>query len=181
MFGLGVCATAILTLMLPASAPNLDSLLLLRALMGLCEACTFPAANVLFSEWFPAKERSFLLTLVYSGSYLGQAIAYPLSVYFINLRHNKDNVSVSWPLVFYFFGALGIAWFLCWRLLIYSTPDLDPTISSEERAYIKCTSKQDADVVLQKVAVTRSPHPPWRGFFTCPAAWALYLNHFAYG
>ena len=74
-----------------------------------------------------------------------------------------------------------MAWWVVWQLLIASTPESHPTITEAERAYLQATVKEDADVVTDKVEVTKSPSPPWLNFFTTPCAWALYLNHFAAG
>ena len=85
IFGAGVLATAVLTLFIPLCAPSVPALISLRALMGFFEACTFPAVNVMFSAWLPAKERSFLITVANSGAYMGQACAFPISGYLINM------------------------------------------------------------------------------------------------
>jgi MFS family permease len=185
VFGLGVLSTGVLTLLLPlcanAAPPNAPPVALycLRALMGVCESVTFPATLVMFTSWFPAKERSFLVAFVNSGAYMGTAIAFPVSGFFINMHSGEDGISTSWPLVFYSFGSMAIAWWLLWCYTVYDTPEEHPTISHAERVYLQATTKQDADVNIAKIDIPMSASPPWRGFVTCPAAWALYINHFA--
>ena len=43
----------------------------------------------------------------------------------------------GWESVFYVFGILSLIWFLAWAFLISDSPDTHPTISREERDYIK--------------------------------------------
>ena len=132
----------------------------------------------MFSHWFPAKERSFLISAANSGAYIGTAVAFPVSGALINIRSDPvTGVSTSWPLVFYCFGGVGIAWWCLWQLLVSSTPDADPTITPAEREYLNATTKQDADVNVEKVVVHRSASPPWRGFATSSAAWVYMLMH----
>jgi MFS family permease len=68
VFGTGVLCTAMFTLLIPICAPHLGVLYALRAVMGLCESVTFPAAYVMASHWFPAKERSQLLAIMTAGN-----------------------------------------------------------------------------------------------------------------
>ena len=44
---------------------------------------------------------------------------------------------VSWESVFYVFGALGVVWFIAWSFLVFDGPDVHPSISEEEKAYIQ--------------------------------------------
>ena len=94
IFGLGVLCTAILTCLLPLCAPHLDVLLAIRAVMGLCESVTFPAAFVMASCWFPAKERSRLLSIINAGAYIGTAIAFPVSGMVVDL-HKDAHINAQ--------------------------------------------------------------------------------------
>lgn len=62
--------------------------------------------NNLFLCWVFVKERSRLLVLVYSGMYLGLVIGL---VFFFGLIY-----WFNWLLVFFFFGLLGVFWFVIW-------------------------------------------------------------------
>lgn len=192
VFGAGIATTALLTMLLPVVSSSLPALFVVRALMGLGEAVTYPAANVLYTQWVPSPERAVLVAFSSSGSYLGTAFAFPISSELIALRASNvttyidtktgevHGVSTSWPWVFYTFGALGLVWWGVWHLLAASSPEESSATSSGELAYIQRTRRQDADAVLSKVVVRRSASPPWRGFLTHRAAWALYINHAAY-
>jgi len=47
---------------------------------------------------------------------------------------------LSWPSVFYIFGAVGVVWYLLWQQYAASSPASDPKITQEERSYIEETS-----------------------------------------
>jgi hypothetical protein len=46
-------------------------------------------------------------------------------------------------------------WWLAWQYLVASTPDEHTTVTEAEKAYLAATVKQDADVQIDKVEVTR--------------------------
>jgi hypothetical protein len=99
----------------------------------------------------------------------------------VDLRKDEEGISTTWPYVFYVFGAAGMIWWLGWQYLVASTPDSHPSITEAEKAYLAATVKEDADIQVEKVQVEKSESAPWLAFFTTPAAWALYVNHFASG
>ena len=45
--------------------------------------------------------------------------------------------TLGWESVFYVFGVLGVIWFIVWVLLVFNGPEDHPTISTEEREYLK--------------------------------------------
>lgn len=96
----------------------------------LFKGTTFPALSALLGKWVPAGERSKIGTLVYAGSQIGTVFGNALSGILISAT--KD-----WASVFYFFGTLGIVWFVLFTMLCYSTPDSHPFISDEERKYLQ--------------------------------------------
>jgi MFS transporter, ACS family, solute carrier family 17 (sodium-dependent inorganic phosphate cotransporter), member 5 len=190
VFCAGILATSLLTLAVPLCARSLPALYALRALMGLGEAVTFPAANALFTQWFPAGERAALVAFSSSGAFLGTAFAFPISGEIVGLARDnatfvdskgvtRVGLSTSWPWAFNVFGALGCGWAAAFALLGASSPEQSRGISAAELALIQRTRGQDADQVLEKEVVARSPSPPWRAFLTHRAAWALYFNHAA--
>lgn len=42
----------------------------------------------------------------------------------------------GWPHVFYFFGGLGIVWYVLWLILCYNSPSSHPFITEEEKSYL---------------------------------------------
>ena len=179
VFGLGVFGTAIMTLLLPLCADRLWLLLVVRAVMGFCESVTYPAMNALFTKWVPSTERSFIVSFCNAGAYFGTAIAFPVSGLLIDIHKDEHGVSTTWPWVFYLFGAVGVLWFFFWELLGASSPEESRWITEDEKVYIQATASQDADQQVTKSVVERSESPPWKGFLTSTAAWALYINHFS--
>ena len=83
-------------------------------------------------RWVPTKERSRSLALVYSGMYSGSILGLALSPHMVEV--------LSWPSVFYLFGAVGILWYALWQSKAASSPASDDSISTEERNYIEETS-----------------------------------------
>lgn len=120
----------------------------LRFLEGLGEGTTFPALSALLAAWIPLSERSKIGSLVFGGGQVGTILGTYLSGI---LLHNFD-----WPWVFYFFGALGLLWFVIFvsvnfiklsqiifethvfqTLICYSDPGSHPFIKDSEKEYLK--------------------------------------------
>ena len=80
VFGTGVLATALLSLVLPLAACGnlkgtgdkrdfrLAAFTLVRVLMGFCEAVTYPSAYAIMKEWAPAPEKSAMVRFVHNNS-----------------------------------------------------------------------------------------------------------------
>ncbi|XP_008577116.1 PREDICTED: sialin isoform X2 [Galeopterus variegatus] len=134
LLGFGVLGTAIFTLFTPLAADlGVGPLIVLRALEGLGEGVTFPAMHAMWSTWAPPLERSKLLSISYAGAQLGTVISLPLSgiiCYYMN-----------WTYVFYFFGMVGIFWFILWIWLVSDTPETHKRISHYEKEYILSSLK----------------------------------------
>lgn len=104
--GLGILSTAVFTLLTPLAIEQggSDWLIVTRVLMGLGEGTTFPALSVLLAAWVPANERGKLGALVLGGGQVGTIMGNLLSGVFLDMY--------DWPFVFYFFGGLGVVWFV---------------------------------------------------------------------
>ena len=123
MYGAGIMATAVLTLLTPWIAyTGLVPFIIIRILEGIFEVAfqvdnnpshmlscdtfvidiyiikgvTFPAMHSLWSRWAPPLERSKLVTAAYSGSYFGTVIS--MVVCGLLAEH------FGWPSIFYTFG-----------------------------------------------------------------------------
>ncbi|XP_034241408.1 sialin-like isoform X2 [Thrips palmi] len=157
--GLGLLITSLTTLLSPPAARlGAGWLITLRVFMGLGEGVTFPAISALLSQWVPPKQRSRVGAFVYAGGQLGTVLGNAISGL---LLHNFD-----WPITFYFFGLLGVIWYVLWVALCFSTPNQHPFISAKEREYlnehIMPASKQAFQV-----------RTPWRGILTSLPVWGL--------
>ena len=156
VFGVGVLATALLTMLIPVTAcggswtcpvkhdvngtalvtpASTVSIEVLRVFMGLFESVTYPALMALLSRWAPPSERSFMVAICFSGAQLGTAVAFPLAAY-ISTAAPTNGFWSGWPGVFYIFGAIGCIWFVGWCFYVYSSPETHPRISTGEKIYI---------------------------------------------
>ncbi|XP_046750761.1 putative inorganic phosphate cotransporter isoform X2 [Diprion similis] len=162
--GIGILSTAIFTMLTPVVVEAFDAtgLIVLRVLMGLGEGTTFPAANSLVAQWAPPEERSKISTVVMSGMQVGTVLGTSLSGVLIH------NSSMGWPVVFYFFGAFGVLWFLVWVVLCYSYPDTHPFISDREKKFLRERMSQHTH---KETAPT-----PWRRILTSAPLWALMIG-----
>lgn len=101
--------------------------MMVRFALGLGESGSFPACIKAVSEWFPKKERSFVVGIFNAGTNIGAVVA-PLLVPIITL-------SLGWEWAFILTGALGFIWMIFW-LLIYKRPEKHPKVRKKELAYI---------------------------------------------
>lgn len=130
--GLGILSTAIFTLLTPivtvwGGAPWLITL---RFLEGLGEGVTFPALSALLSTWIPVGERSKLGSFVFGGGQIGTILGTLLTGYLIDYFD-------TWHAVFYFFGLLGLGWFVFFMLLCYKDPASHPFIKDSEKEFLE--------------------------------------------
>ncbi|XP_037911071.1 putative inorganic phosphate cotransporter isoform X2 [Hermetia illucens] len=158
---LGILSTAIFTLITPVVVESGGStaLIILRVLMGAGEGTTFPALSALLASWIPLKERSKLGSLVFGGGQVGTILGTALSGL---LLHHIDG----WHSVFYFFGGLGVLWFIIFTLICYSNPGSHPFIKDEEKEFLERelgVLKRDRNL----------PPVPWKAIITSAPMLAL--------
>nr|XP_042898022.1 sialin-like [Parasteatoda tepidariorum] len=165
VFGGGVLATSIFTLLSPLAA-HLDkyALVAIRVLQGLADGVTTPSITASISKWAPKVERSRLSTIIYTGVMAGNVASLSVS----GLLCSTDFLG-GWPSVFYTFGTIGVIWFFFWCFLMYETPSVHPTISKEEFLYIE----QNKDEESKEKHVI-----PWKDRFTSVPVWALMIAQF---
>ncbi|XP_016837116.1 sialin-like [Nasonia vitripennis] len=161
-YGLGIFLTAIFTLLTPLSITwgNSTGLIVTRILMGLGEGVTYPAINVLLSQWIPPDEKSRISTFVYAGQLLGTI--YANSVSGIILQHSDD-----WSSVFYLIGGNSAIWYILWLALCYNNPREHPFISKFERDYL---SQQ-----LSEHTHKKPPPTPWKHVLKSKPLWAAII------
>jgi ACS family glucarate transporter-like MFS transporter len=91
---------------LTGAAWNYASLAVIRFLFGVGEAGAFPGSTRAFFNWLPASERGRANGVLFSGSRIGAALAFPLLVWMLQVW--------QWRLSFVILGAVGIAWAAFW-------------------------------------------------------------------
>ncbi|XP_055847091.1 putative inorganic phosphate cotransporter isoform X2 [Episyrphus balteatus] len=150
---LGILSTAVFTILSPMAIRlgGSTALIVVRVLMGLGEGTTFPALSVLLSSWVPLKERSKLGALVLGGGQVGTILGNSLSGILLD--------AYEWDWTFYFFGGMGVIWFLIFAVLCYSDPGSHPFIKQSEKEYLL----REMGSIDRK---TDLPPTPWRKILT---------------
>ncbi|EDW39857.1 GL16129 [Drosophila persimilis] len=158
--GLGILSTAAFTMLTPLAIQQggSDWLIVSRVLMGLGEGTTFPALSVLLAAWVPANERGKLGALVLGGGQVGTIMGNMLSGVFLD--------SYDWPFVFYFFGGLGVVWFVIFVFLCYSDPASHPFIKPSEKEYLA----KEIGTIGRNESL---PPTPWKAILTNLPMFAL--------
>ena len=103
-------------------------LFLLRLLVGLAEAPSFPANARIVAAWFPSNERGTASAFFNSGQYFATVIFAPLMGW---IAHD-----FGWRYVFYVMGSLGILVGSVWVKTIYGPKD-HPGVNQAELVYIR--------------------------------------------
>jgi MFS family permease len=112
--------------------------LFIRALIGFFESASFPCIYHFFPLWLPNAEKTFLIPVIVSGLYVGTMIGFALSGVLTKTEIMIGGVDWGgWPSVFYVFGTIGVLWFPIWAWLAHESPDVHPSISPEELAWIQ--------------------------------------------
>jgi len=158
---------ALLSLLIP-SAAKLGGhtgypyyLVIVRVLMGLFSAATFPCMTSMLARWAPQSERSAISTIVMSGSQVGTIVGFFLSGLLVDCW--------GWESVFYIQGGACLVWVLLWQLLASDSPASHPLISQAEQDYIQ---SQLPATSPQSLAV------PWTKIWRSLPFWAILLANF---
>lgn len=137
---------------------NVPGMGLARGLLGIGEACNFPAAIKTVSEWFPKKERSFATGVFNAGANVGiiiTAVCVPIII-----------AHWGWRASFIVTGAIGTL-VLFWWLSVYRKPHEHPKVGAAELAYIQQDGSPDTE---QKVK--------WGELIKYRATWAFAIPKF---
>ncbi|MTD37116.1 MFS transporter [Erwinia sp. CPCC 100877] len=104
------------------------ALFMLRFLVGLAEAPSFPGNSRIVAAWFPAQERGTAVAIFNSAQYFATVIFAPIMGW---LTH-----AVGWQHVFFFMGGLGIVISFIWLKAIHNPTD-HPKVNKQELEYIE--------------------------------------------
>ncbi|KAK6636256.1 hypothetical protein RUM43_009915 [Polyplax serrata] len=166
IFGTAIATSSFLNLLVPGAISIHPTItILVRICQGLVEGVTYPACHGIWRFWAPPLERSRLATLAFSGSYAGVVLGMPLSGLLIG--------GIGWQAPFYFYGVVGLLWYMFWLWLTFEKPCKHPTISAKELYYIEQSLGSSTQVAMPTIATT-----PWRDFFTSTPVYAIIIANF---
>lgn len=161
VLGAGVLLWSLFTLLTPPAAwLGLGMLIVMRILMGMGEAVTFPSIYSMYSRWVPLSERSRAVGLTNSGIPLGTVFALVATPYIVE--------AFGWEWAFYLFGAVGVIWYLFWHAAVTAIPEQHPDVTAAELEQIREGVAEDDGISTV----------PWRRLLTCGPVWAIIVAHF---
>jgi ACS family glucarate transporter-like MFS transporter len=127
-------------------------LFLLRFLVGLAEAPSFPGNSRIVAAWFPNNERGTACAIFNSAQYFATVLFAPVMGWIIH--------TLSWQAVFFFMGAVGIVASFVWLKVIYD-PKSHPLVNAAEIDYIQQGGGL-VDIDVKKVGTTSEAGlPKW--------------------
>ncbi|MEJ7138008.1 MFS transporter [Amphibiibacter pelophylacis] len=103
-------------------------LFLLRFMVGLAEAPSFPGNSRIVTAWFPAQERGTAASIFNSAQYFATVIFSPVMAWLVH--------AMGWQHVFFFMGGVGLIVSFVWLKVIHSPAD-HPRINAAELRYIE--------------------------------------------
>jgi len=157
----GVAIWSIATFVTPiAAAASFAALLAARVLLGLGEGVNFPSIHSLTARWTLPSERARVLSVNYSGMYVGTVLALSVSPLIIK--------AFGWPALFYISGLLGLVWVAVWLYVAADRPETSSRVTTPELELI--TSMRTAE--------PRAVQVPWAAIAREPAVWAIVVAHF---
>ncbi|KAF2903418.1 hypothetical protein ILUMI_02771 [Ignelater luminosus] len=157
VLSLGVLASAFITVITPAIIQNLSWhwLVVSRFLLGFAQAPMYPSITALLAHWVPARQRSRLGSLVYSGIQVGIVTGLLFSGLMIDFFGN-------WPVIFYVWGGLCFMWYGFFLVMCFSKPSSHPFITDKEKQMLN-----------NEFGVTQRFRTPWKTMLKDSAVWAL--------
>ncbi len=107
----------------------LVSLWLIRFLLGVSEATTFPVGNRAVSNWMPPSERAFGTSIMVLGTCIASAVTSPL-VSWLMLRF-------GWQMSFYLTSIPALLIAIAWYRFSTDLPQTHPAVNAAELAHIR--------------------------------------------
>jgi ACS family sodium-dependent inorganic phosphate cotransporter len=157
----GVAIWSLATFLTPTAAGiSFAALIAARVLLGIGEGVNFPSIHSLTARWMLPVERARVISLNFSGMYLGTIVAFLASPPII--------VAFGWPALFYISGAIGSVWVAGWMIFAADRPEDARGISREELELI--TSRRGTQARAELI--------PWAAIAREKAVWAIVLAHF---
>jgi ACS family glucarate transporter-like MFS transporter len=158
---------------LVAGASALPLLFLLRFMVGLSEAPSFPGNGRLVAAWFPAAERGTASAIFNSAQYFATVLFAPIMGWI--------TFTYGWRHVFFFMGAIGLLFSLVWLRWVHP-PSRHPRIGEAELAHLRAGG---ALVDLDADRSSSAPAPQGQGreglkvLLTSRTMWGVYIAQYA--
>ena len=158
---------SICTLVSPLVASNLgyEYFVALRVIQGLIQGPVNPAAMNMIAKWVPARERSFLVTIIFNGNQAGTIITLAICGYVAE--------KLGWQWIFYIFGAVGGMTASLWIFFVHNSPNDHPTISEQEKDFIY------GDIEVSRH--DKAPPAPYIKIFCSLPVWSLVIVYLGSG
>lgn len=165
IFGTAIATSAFLNLLLPGAIMlHPMAVVILRVFQGLVEGVIYPACHGIWRFWAPPLERSRLATMAFSGTYAGIVLGMPLSGILSDIGYGAS---------FFFYGVMGIIWYLCWLWLVFEKPNKHPAITVKELKYIEKSLGESVQLAMPTIATT-----PFREIFHSMPVYAIIVANF---
>lgn len=105
---------------LTGAMQRFTTLLVVRFLFGIAEAGAFPGAARAFYNWLPSTRHGLANGIIFSGSRLGAALAFPAMAWLLDYA--------GWRAAFYLLAIPGLAWAGGWYLWFRDYPAAQPPV-----------------------------------------------------
>jgi ACS family D-galactonate transporter-like MFS transporter len=146
-------------------------LFILRMLIGVFEAPSYPINNRIVTSWFPDKERATAIAIYTSGQFVGLAFLAPLLT---TLQYYA-----GWQGLFIITGIIGIAWGIAWYFF-YRDPLQHASVNEAELQYIE----EGGGLINRKNKNNKNTAQPFnwsdlKEVFSHKKLWGIYIGQFA--
>jgi sugar phosphate permease len=108
---------------------NVNSLIVIRFMLGVVESAVMPSMLILLSHWFTKQERSRANTFLILGN--------PVTVLWMSVVSGYLIDSLGWRWMFILQGAPGILWAFVWWKMIDETPKEAKWLTVQEKTAIE--------------------------------------------
>jgi len=104
-------------------------LLVVRTFFGFAEGPMNATSNRTITNWFPRRETSRAVGVVWSGQAFGAVITPPI----VGLL----AIHYGWRFAFIAAGLIGLVWVIAWRIFATDYPNQNPRVTQQENEYIE--------------------------------------------
>ncbi|MCX9044891.1 MFS transporter, partial [Citrobacter portucalensis] len=157
-----------------AFASSLVFFLVLRLLIGMLEAPSYPINSRVVTTWIPENERARAIGTYTSAQFVGLAFLTPILSWLFS--------QLGWHYVFLVSGSLGIIWALLWYRF-YNEPSSFKGVNQAEINYIQ-KNGGIPDLSSRNQDKKNTSKFDWcdlKYLLTTPKLWGLYLGQFGLG